>query len=843
MLCMHNSLERLRTALADRYAIERELGRGGMATVYLARDLKLDRQVAVKVLMEELGMALGPERFRREITLATKLSHPHILPVYDSGEADGQLYYVMPFVVGESLRDRLDQQRQLSIEEALRITCEIASALEHAHKLGIVHRDIKPENILLEDGQALVADFGIARALSAMGEQKLTKTGVSLGTPAYMSPEQAMADPALDARSDIYSLGCVLYEMLAGSPPFTGATAQAVIARHALAEVPSLTVARGSIPDEVEDAVMRALSKVPADRFATAAEFSTALRACHGREGSSLGRTERRARARTSSKPVNRRMATVGAAVGVLALAGIGWANWPLVGRDPRSRVVNGAFDRDPKRIAVLYFDDESSAADLGHLADGLTERLIEELLPVAALDVISRNGVTPFRGKIAPVDSVAKLLDAGTIVRGSVDRLQKNRVRVEIRLFEGNTGTQIDRTSIERPEADLLSLLDSVPAKVATLLRERVGLEVRLRDSRQNATDGSAWLLVQRGERLRKDARRLALADSGAAARAHLASADSVFAAAEALDPTWPEPMLSRAALALSQVAGTRDNLARGELLKAGLEHTERALALDARNAKALELRGTMRYQKRYFNLALDPTEAANLLRTAEEDLRQATRIDKSRASAWNTLSLLLYRKFERLEAHNTALKAYEADAYLESAKDILWRLYATSYDLENFVNAKQWCDRGNERYATDALFASCRLWLMTTPLAPAEPAGAWQALEEIRKRMPATRWEAVRRQYEMLVAVPLARSGHADSARRVIERARAGRDVDPTGELIGQEVVVRTLIGDKEKALEILAQYLAAFPQHREGFVKGNTWWWRSLQDDPRFKALVAD
>ncbi len=208
---MSTSLERLRTAIASRYEIERELGHGAMATVYLARDLKHDREVAVKVLLADVGFALGPERFRREIALATHLSHPHILPIYDSGEADGELFYVMPYVAGESLRARLNRERQLPLDEALRITCEVASALDHSHRHGVIHRDIKPENILLEDGQAMVADFGIARAVSAMGEEKLTSTGVSLGTPTYMSPEQGMADPNLDGRTDIYSLGCVLY--------------------------------------------------------------------------------------------------------------------------------------------------------------------------------------------------------------------------------------------------------------------------------------------------------------------------------------------------------------------------------------------------------------------------------------------------------------------------------------------------------------------------------------------------------------------------------------------------------------------------------------------------------
>src|SRR6266404_1412457 len=211
---MSTQFDRITNAIADHYGIERELGHGAMATVYLARDLKRNREVAVKVLLPELGFALGPERFRREIELATKMSHPHILPIYDSGEAAGELYYVMPYIAGESLRGRLNRERQLPLDDALRIACEVADALDHSHRHGVVHRDIKPENILLSDGQALVADFGIARAVGAEGS--LTRTGTTVGTPAYMSPEQASGERTIDGRSDIYALGCVLYELLAG---------------------------------------------------------------------------------------------------------------------------------------------------------------------------------------------------------------------------------------------------------------------------------------------------------------------------------------------------------------------------------------------------------------------------------------------------------------------------------------------------------------------------------------------------------------------------------------------------------------------------------------------------
>ncbi|PYP47123.1 MAG: hypothetical protein DMD42_03045 [Gemmatimonadetes bacterium] len=269
----------LRAALADRYAIERELGRGGMATVYLAHDLKHRRPVAIKVLAPELSAALGRERFLREIETAASLSHPHILPLHDSGEADGFLYYVMPYVPGESLRERLNREKQLPIEHAVTIVGEVANALSYAHSRDVVHRDVKPENILLSDGQAIVADFGIAGAIDAAGGGKLTRTGIVLGTPAYMSPEQGAGERALDGRSDVYSLGCLLYEMLAGEPPFTGPTAQAIIAKRFTDPVPSIRRLRETVPVPMDQAIAKALARAPADRFATPHQFAEALRA------------------------------------------------------------------------------------------------------------------------------------------------------------------------------------------------------------------------------------------------------------------------------------------------------------------------------------------------------------------------------------------------------------------------------------------------------------------------------------------------------------------------------------------------------------------------------------
>ena len=314
------SAARVTAALADRYHIERELGAGGMATVYLAQDLKHGRKVAIKVLRPELAAVIGAERFVREIRTIAALQHPHILGLIDSGELQGTAYYVMPFVEGESLRDRLTREKQLPINEAVRIAGEVASALDYAHRHGVIHRDIKPENILLHDGQALVADFGIALAASTAGGSRMTETGMSLGTPHYMSPEQAMGEREITARSDIYALGCVTYEMLVGEPPFTGPTAQAIVAKMMTEEPRPLAVQRKTVPPQVEDAVLTALAKLPADRFASAAEFAEALK------GSGTTRVMPRPQQAARDRAQHRWLFLAGVVVvGLAMLAAWGW--------------------------------------------------------------------------------------------------------------------------------------------------------------------------------------------------------------------------------------------------------------------------------------------------------------------------------------------------------------------------------------------------------------------------------------------------------------------------------------------------------------------------------------
>ena len=413
-----DDLSRLRAVLADRFDIQRELGRGGMATVYLARDRKLDRLVAVKVLRPELAETLGTDRFLREIQIAAKLSHPHILQLYDSAEVDGRLLYVMPYVEGETLRQRLEREGRLPVAAAVQLATEVLAALDYAHQHGIVHRDIKPENILLHTGQAIVADFGIARAIDAAagdgpGGSTLTVTGVVVGTPLYMSPEQVVGDP-VDGRTDVYALGCVLYEMLTGAPPFTGISAQAVLARHTVDPVPSLRKIRAEVPVAVERAIATALAKAPGDRFASAAEFRDVLT---GAAPPPSGGDRRWSR---------RRFATAALAVAALAVAAGIWATG------------NRAASAAPASVAVLPFVNESNNPDDQYFAFGITDELINALGQVPGLQVTARTSAFALRDSGLDARAIGARLSRGDrpLVQHSTDNPQAYDLYLKGRYF-----------------------------------------------------------------------------------------------------------------------------------------------------------------------------------------------------------------------------------------------------------------------------------------------------------------------------------------------------------------------------------------------------------------------
>ena len=410
-----------------------------MATVYLAHDIEHDRHVAVKVLRPELAATIGSERFLREIKITARLNHPHILPLLDSGEADGFLYYVMPCVQGETLRDRLNREGQLPIEDAIRTTSEVADALSHAHGHGIVHRDIKPENIFLFAGQAVIGDFGIARAITAAGGERLTQTGMAVGTAAYMSPEQASGESRIDGRSDVYALGCVVYEMLAGAPPFTGPSAQAIMARHSLDPVPSLRTVRSTVPEGLEQVILKALAKIPADRFASAVAFAEAL-----------------------TKPA-------------------------VVGPSRQS-------------IAVLPFLNMSADPENEYFADGMTEDVIAQLSKIRALKVISRTSVMPFKKREQSLREIAAKLGVATLVEGSLRRAG-NRVRIVAQLIDAETDQHLWAETYDRQFTDIFAIQSDVALQIAAAVNAEISTGEKTRIGKEPTSDLEAYHLYLKGQ------------------------------------------------------------------------------------------------------------------------------------------------------------------------------------------------------------------------------------------------------------------------------------------------------------------------------------------------------
>jgi serine/threonine-protein kinase len=830
--------EHLEASLADKYAIEGPLGEGGMALVYLARDVKHDRQVAVKVLRPELAASLGAERFLREIAVTAKLQHPHILPLYDSGDAEGLLFYVMPFVEGEALSDLIEREKQLSIDEAIRITKEVAGALGHAHAYGLIHRDIKPENIMMSGGHAIVADFGIAKAVSEAGGHEVTSTGTAIGTPAYMSPEQAAGDPGLDSRTDLYALGCMLYEMLIGQPPFTGPNAQAIMARHTMDQVPPPSIMRQSIMPELEDVIFCAMAKTPADRFRTAQEMIDALTAIESGGAPKVRMTRQTSRI---SQPMivepgwKRAVVPVISTVAVVAVAFGAWT--AFANRESGPVAIEGGLD--PARVAVLYFEDVSPDGALAYLADGITEGLIRQLATVNALDVISRNGVEPFRDPTMARDSIAGVLEAGSLVSGSVEQVGQN-LRVTARLIDGTSGADIDRETFQLPATDLLAAQDSVVETVSGFLRTRLGDEVRTRELRAGTRSVDAWGLVQRAERLRKDADAAVTADNESAARAALTRADSLLRVAQTADPRWVQPVVDRGWVAYQRGRQLESGPAEARWLDSALARADEALVVDPDDAQALQLRGTVRY--RYWDLRVmtDPRAQQQLLEDSRDDLERAVETDPSLASAFVTLSVMFYDFEDLAQAMRMAERAYEADAYLANADQVIERLFWTSLDRENLPQARRWCDEGARRFTDDPRFLSCQLWVMVTPAVEPDVDSAW-ALRGRIEEISTNPFLKVRS--DLVIGGILARAGLADSAKSVLATGhdRITAELDPSKNLLYVEAFMRTLADEPDVAIDLLKEYTAANPGHDFGEALG-TWWWRSLRDHPRFRELTV-
>ena len=857
---MADVLELLRTALEERYAVERLIGEGGMATVYLANDIRHDRKVAIKVLRPELAASIGADRFLREIKVAAKLQHPNILPLYDSGEASDFLYYVMPFVEGESLRAPMEREEQLSLPDSIQLTCDIADALHYAHTNKVVHRDIKPENILLRDGRPLVADFGIARAVSAAGE-KLTETGMAVGTPHYMSPEQGLASEHIDGRTDQYSLACMLYEMLVGQPPFHGPNAMAILARHSWRRCPACrwcairfpmrwktrSCGRWRRPRPI-DFPPSGISPMRSPKWISGVLHAVPPPArCE--HGALLPQGVRRTTGSVRAEP--KRASSQGP--GVCPISGQG----VLVNRDRRDSGRPGAlglvgvaatrhglgrgfrFQSQSDRGDVLR--SRGGQDSIGYLADGLTEALIHELSEVNRFRSISRGGVAPYRNAAVAPDSIGRALKVGTLVQGSVAGFG-NKLRVSVSLTNAATGEEIGSKTLERPREEIFALQDDVAREVSLFLRQRLGEEINLQEIRTGTRNPKAWELVQQAGKLSKDVEPLLTAGDTAAAARRLDAADSILAGVERLDPRWVTPPIERGWLAYRQtdLADGFDKPLYSKWTTRGLEDANRALKIKPDDPDALELRGILEYLRWILNLEPDQARAKQLLDAAEQDLRAAVAAKPTAARAWTYLSHLLSGQGQLAESKLAAVRSYEADPYLSSAKQTLYSLFMASYSLEDQVEATHWCDEGSQRFPDYYRFAECRLWLMSMKGQTPDIAKAWQVLAEFVKLTPANLRAYYSLYGRMLVGMALVQAGLPDSARSVVSRSRGDATVDAGRDLAYYEALVRTQLGDRDEAFRLLSTYVAANPQQRANIAKDEGL--KDLRSDPRFVTLFG-
>jgi serine/threonine-protein kinase len=660
-----------------------------------------------------------------------------------------------------------------------------------------------------------------------------------------MSPEQAMGSKDVTPESDIYSLACVVYEMLAGQPPFTGPTAMALLARHSLDNVPSLKIVRGTVPDAVEDAIVRAMAKVPADRFRNAHDFAAALTdnegAARRRQDSLRAKAiaaetvERPALGKRSKTPI-----IIGAAVALVLAAGGGW--YALRGRNA-TPPAGLAGDFAKKNIAVMYFEDRSPKKELGYLADGLTESLIDELSAVPQLKVASRNGSATFRGKTVPSDSIARALKVGTIVNGTVEPAGQGKVRVVVRIDDALTGAQIDKKQLDESLGNSLGLQDSVAQQVSMFLRKRVGQEIQALSSKVGTNNAAAWEAFQRARQIVAEVDALVGTRDIRVAMAKVVEADSALAKVESLDPNWRTPVVERGWLdytAALRFIRTGPDYAK--TIDNGLAQADRALKMSPTDTAALELRGALHYLQWITNLVPN-SDAAKTLASAEQDLTAATTGLAQPARAYNLLSHLRINKGEQSLAKVAAENAYRLDPFLTNVDATILRLFNTSLNMQMGEEAQKWCGEMRARFPESYRSVECRLWLYTLP-ADKKPdiAEVWKTYDEFVKASPANLQELYKLKGKMMVGLALLRAGLPDSAKAIAASSQGDPQVDPRAETVGWAAVIYAQAGEKDKAINLVARWFAANPQQRALASKDDeSWWLKDLLSEPRYQALL--
>jgi len=859
--------ERLEAALADRYQIEREIGSGGMATVYLAQDLKHNRRVAVKVLNPDLAQTLGAERFLREIETAANLTHPHILPLFDSGEADGFLFYVMPYVKGESLRARLAREKQLPVEDAVQITREIADALAYAHEEGVIHRDVKPANIMLEAGHAVLADFGVAHAVAEAKDERLTRTGTSLGTPAYMSPEQATGEQDLDGRSDQYALGCVLYEMLAGHPPFAGAQVEALVRQHLTEEPPSVTGARPSAPGEVAKVIERALAKSPADRFRTTGEMAAALSLT-----TSPSRQEPKGSVR--HKKIGLAAAAVILGISVWALLrGPPEAASPPASPEPES--VAEALNQLPS-IAVLPFANRSGIPDDQYFTDGIQDELLTHLQRVPGLRVISRTSSETYRGTQKTILEIGRELNVGYVLEGGVQRAS-NQVRIHVQLVDARNEGHLWAETYDRvltPE-NLFEVQTEIVRNVAGELNIALRTEEWMKRARLSTSDPDAYDLYLRAINLSGEGR--------------TEEALGVFEEAVEQDPEFVAAYAQISVLhsTLYQYRGQRSE----EGAAVARWAADKAVELAPESEWAQFAMGLYLYRvEKSYERALDWLGRASGTLTGDAAYHYYRAITERRMGRWNdavashqsSLSLSPRNATYWREAGLTYLylrRWAEAEEALRMSQSLNPGQATSTYYLSRLV----WFRDGSTEEArsliepTPPRFAVWELAMMDRRLEDAvtclealpevstdQYTANPKALLEAETLAAFDNHEAAREKYEkavtvldsMVVALPNDERSHAAlalayaglgnremalaEARRAIDIMPRDRDAVGGNFFLFNLAAVHAQLGEVDEALEVLESLLSAPSRFPPNMLEDH-FLLRPIHDDPRFRALM--
>jgi serine/threonine-protein kinase len=825
MTTASSRLEQIRAALKGRYDIDRPVGEGGMAVVWLAHDVKHDRRVAVKLLRRELSLSIGAERFAREIAIAAKLNHPNIVGVIDSGvvEAGGvQLpYYVMPLVEGPSVRDLLESEGPMSVDEALRLSAEVADALDFAHARGVVHRDVKPGNILIQAGHALVADFGIARAIDlSVGGAAAATTESVVGTPIYMSPEQCRGDAQVDGRSDIYSLGCVLYEMLAGSPPFEASTPQAVSVAHCNTPVPPLEPRRPGLPASVQALVNRALAKAPADRFATAGEMRRELE---------------RLRTRTSAPtqvlapvpPRRRGWLVAGGVVATLLFTAVAWRLASRPAHPTLPPVADGV-------VVLSGFVDRSGT--MGDEGARLNDALRAELQDVPGLRVVDASEQPD-----APPDSLRQRYGADWIVRGAVDRAGDS-VGVSIRMVDAASGRELGGAA--RWDRDVPALHRAVAVRESSspfgMVRRTLATQMQERRLQRLEPDSGVLAIRERALLIVGNAETAIYELGPSRALAQLATADSLLMEAERRRPDGVVATLTRAYLAgvtATFAAFAREQWPDSTALPRPADFFRRGIALaDSAVERAPNLPDgwAMRASLAAELMSFDGDSSA--VPRVLADFQQANKLDPNRTDTWLAQASLETYVGDLRSALYAVRRAQEADRLHLRGGYVDYKRFQAEVALERFDSAAVACTEGAARYPSYLLLRTCGAELAGLRSSSASDATRLLVLaDSIAGLEKAEVAPSMVSQLRFYAAAVLWRAGLADSGERVYTRATAGwgEAVDPN--VLRDAAYARMVRGDADSALTLLARAVRAAPTFAPGTMRDARF--APLRRDPAF------